>query len=196
MSSLWVNLDSTSLDSGKQDCTKLTIQSWESKLVKDLKYIIQENISVPVCDQKLFYRGNGLTDDSLRLKSLYLRDGEAISVEYLAVADILGMKRLIADLKEFTETISHRETNNLFEVTRFTDFSTMPNYDLVVMSMENLAFEYFIPWKNATTIAQRNYFVQEGSFDDFLEVFKFSKLRYKDVTQETSQDQDIKLNKR
>ncbi|XP_031569592.1 uncharacterized protein LOC116304079 [Actinia tenebrosa] len=178
MSSLWVKLESICLDSGKYDTTKLVFKSWQNKSINDIKYVIQDTLSVPVCDQKLFYRGNALSDDTLSLSCLYLRDGDSIKVEYSATADIDGMKPLIANLKEFSRQVIHRDPN-LFEISRSTDFSGFPNYDLVVMSMENLAFEYFIPWKTAITVAQRHYFVQEGSFDDFMEVFKFSMLRYR-----------------
>lgn len=178
MSSLWIKVESICLDSGKHDFTKHVLHSWESKSINDIKHITQDAISVPVCDQKLFYNGNALSDDALTLKSLYLRDGDTIKVEFSATADIDGMKPLIANLKEFSRQVRQRDTN-LFEVSNSTDFSTFPNYDLAVISMENLAFEYFIPWKTATTIAQRHYFVQEGAFDDFMEVFKFSMLRYR-----------------
>jgi len=42
-------------------------------------------------------------------------------------------------------------------------------------AIKELQDSFFAPWKCLRTVAQRHFFVQEGGFEAFLEVFKFSR---------------------
>ena len=44
----------------------------------------------------------------------------------------------------------------------------------LVTAIDKLSYSFFVPWKQLKTAAQRHFFFQEGGFDAFLEVFKFS----------------------
>ena len=56
------------------------------------------------------------------------------------------------------------------------DFSL--RHENASLAIEELKDSFFSPWKCLRTVAQRHFFVQEGGFEAFLEVFKFSRQMY------------------
>lgn len=179
MTSIRLLLDYKQTSSNHHQSTTLNIEDWKNKTIKDIKNIIQTTLCIPICDQRLFYPERHLiSDDSETLNSLYLRDGDRLYLEYLSVIDIEGMDFLIDGLLEFAANIDQWKQDNVFDVITMGEPRDFPNYDLITRSTERLAFEFFIPWKNSVSVAQRHYFVQRGAFDKFLEVFNFAELRY------------------
>lgn len=177
--SLQINVEYKCLGNGKVDHKKLNIDIEKLKSVKGLKVKFEEVINAPVSDQKLFYHGRTL-NDSLLLKDLYLRDGDWIKVEFLAKANIPHLKELLSDIKDFSESSSGDEERILkLSVNPIGKQNILLNYDSVAHALENLAFVFFIPWKNACSVAHRHYFVQEGGFDTFMNILKFSHKRYR-----------------
>lgn len=161
---------------------KMTVEDWDSKCVKELKELLENEIQVPACDQKLYYEGRLLRNHNFfPLKKLYLRKGDTVLVECIAQGDLAEIKDLIKEIKEFWNTITCEDQSELLTVTssKKVDSSSYVSYDYIARSLDQLSFEYFIPWKNAKSLVHRHYFVQEGGFDAFMAVLKFASRRYK-----------------
>lgn len=176
-----LNVDLKCLDTKEVQHIKITLDDWESKCVKELKEILQDEIQVPACDQKLFYQGRPLQNDNLfPLKKLYLREGDTILVECIAQGDLREIKVLMKSIKEFSDVITSKDQNELLAVNyaKKADKSAYVSYDNIGRALDELSFEYFIPWKNAKSLVHRHYFVQEGGFGAFMEVLKFASKRY------------------
>ena len=169
------------LDAKNVQHFKMTVDDWDSKCVKELKEILENEIQVPACDQELYYQGRLLRNEFFPLKKLYLRKGDTILVKCIAQGDLAEIKGLIKEIKEFSNAITSGDQSELLTVTssKKDDSSSHVNYDYIARSLYQLSFEYFIPWKNAKSLVHRHYFVQEGGFDAFMEVLKFASRRYK-----------------
>lgn len=157
--------------------TKLTVPDFDTKRVRDIKHAIQDAIQAPICDQKLFYQGQPLTDDNMLLNRLYFREGDCFDVQFLAVADIPGISELLDVLKVAAQEIAENLQRELPDIEDHGSGGMWRLYDRLVYAVEGLA-SFFFPWKSLRSVAQRHYFVQEGGFDAFLEVFKFSRQLY------------------
>ena len=171
------------LDTKTTEHIKISLDDWDSKCVKELKEVLEDEIQVPVIDQELYYQGRALRnhDNFFPLKKLYLREGDTILVECNAQGDLAGIKCLLNDVKKFTDVITGEDQNDLLTVTclKKRDRSSYVSYDYIARALDQLSFEYFIPWKNAKSVVHRHYFAQEGGFDAFMEVLKFANKRYK-----------------
>lgn len=175
-----LNVKLTCLDSGKTECIIVTLDEWDHMCVKDLKKTLEDEIQVPVCDQKLSYQDLQLNDDLFPLKKLYFRQGDTVSVSCSTQGDILNIKSLLKEIKNFAEEIKSKDQSELLTVSLAKDFRTCYlSYDNIHRALENLSFSFFIPWKNAQSVVHRHYFVQEGGFDAFMEVLKFAGKRYR-----------------
>ena len=86
-----LNVKLTCLDSGKTECIIVTLDEWDHMCVKDLKKTLEDEIQVPVCDQKLSYQDLQLNDDLFPLKKLYFRQGDTVSVSCSTQGDILNI---------------------------------------------------------------------------------------------------------
>ena len=151
--------------------TKITVGDFDSTSIRDLKYAVQEAIQAPVCDQQLFYQGQRVTDDNMPLSRLYVREGDCFQVQFLAAADISGMRELLDVLKNFAQEIG--DVNLTEYIVDLRELHDRLNH--VCLAVQQLSDEFFHPWKCLRTVAQRHFLVQEGGFDAFLEVFKFSR---------------------
>jgi len=159
---------------------KVTVEDWNGKCVKELKEILEKEMQVPSCDQELYYQGRLLQNDNFfPLKKLYLRKGDTILVECIAQGDLAEINGLIKEIKEFSNTITCEDQSELLTVTNSKKDDSYVSYDYIARSLDQLSFEYFIPWKSAKSLVHRHYFVQEGGFDAFMEVLKFASRRYK-----------------
>lgn len=176
-----LNVELKCLDTKRSEYIKLSVVNWDSKCVKDLKEILEDKIQVPSCDQKLYYQGRPLrNDNSFPLKKLYLREGDTILVECIAQGNLAEIKELLKDVKKFSDIITSEDQTDLLTVDNLKkdDRSSYVSYDYIAHALDQLSFEYFIPWKNAKSVVHRHYFVQEGGFDAFMEVLKFASRRY------------------
>ncbi|XP_068762519.1 uncharacterized protein [Montipora capricornis] len=157
--------------------TKLSFSEFDNKCIGDVKTRIQDALQAPICDQKLFYQGKLLTDDSMQLDRLYFREGDHFVVQFLAAADIPGICELCNELREaaheILEDLHGKLPLKVHEVTS----KLLPLSERLFDAVHDLS-TFFFPWKNLESVAQRHYFVQEGGFDAFLEVFKFSRHLY------------------
>ena len=155
--------------------TKLTVSDFDNTSIRDVKYAIQDAIQAPVCDQQLFYQGQPVTDDDMPLSRLYFRESDCFKLQFLAVADIPGMRELLDVLKNSAQKIVETFQRQLPDIE---DGSCLWRfYDRIVYAVEGLA-SFFFPWKCLRSVAHRHFFVQEGGFDAILEVFKFSRQLY------------------
>ncbi|PFX19675.1 uncharacterized protein LOC111337897 isoform X2 [Stylophora pistillata] len=181
---------------------KLTVPDLSTTSIRDVKIAIQEAIQAPVCDQKLFYQGQLLSDDQMTLGRLYFKEGESLKLQFLAVVDITGMRKLLSAIKTSAKGIVEKLHRQLPDILMTKD----PNGSAVSFSfsqafgdvklgdtyraLPELSSQYFAPWKCLKSRANRHFFVQEGGFDAFLEVFKYSlNLFLFADSQETSDDQ-------
>ena len=166
--------------------TKLTVSDFDTTSIRDVKYAIQVTTQAPVCDQQLFYQGQPVTDDGMTLSRLYFREGDCFKVKFLATVDITWMTVLVDALKNFAEEIVEKLNRELPAINTKDDpegqrklrefFSANhQNAGLVLVELNN---SFFSPWKCLRTVAQRHFFIQEGGFEAFLEVFKFSRHTY------------------
>lgn len=156
--------------------TKLIVPDFDTTSIRDIKHAIQDAIRAPVCDQQLFYQGQPITDDDMPLTRLYFRQGDCFRLQFLAVADIPGMSELLDVLKLSAQEIAEKLHRQLPDIKQDSN-SLWQFYDRLVFAVEGLA-AFFFPWKSLKSVAQRHFFVQEGGFDAFLEVFKFSRQLY------------------
>ena len=156
--------------------TKLTVSDFGTTSIRDVKYAIQA--ATPVCDQQLFYQGQPVTDDDMTLTRLYFREGDCFNVNFLAAVDIAGMTELLDVLKNSAQNIV-KKLNRQPPGTLATELLVSDNSDglsllQLVIAIDKLSYSFFMPWKQLRTAAQRHFFVQEGGFDTFLQVLKFS----------------------
>lgn len=156
---------------------KLTLPNSDSTSIGDVKSAIQEVIQAPLCDQRLFYQERLLTDDSMLLSRLYFREGDCFKLHFLAAVDIKGIKTELSVLKSTAQEIVEVLERQLPHNSRIeNDFAGLLRFfHRIRVALENLAADFFHPWKCLKTVSHRHFFVQEGGFDAFLEVFKFSR---------------------
>ena len=157
---------------------KLCVSDFNSKSVKDVKYAIQDAIQAPVCDQKLFFQGYLLTDDNMLLSRLYFREGDCFYVQFLAAADIPELNELLGMLKVAAQEIVENLQGEL-PIIQDCDPSGLSRFhQRLVNALEGLESTFFNSRKASRLLAQKHYFLQEGGFDAFLEVLKFSRQLY------------------
>lgn len=177
-----LNVELKCLDTKNVQHVKITVDDWDSKCVKELKEILENEIQVPACDQELYYQGRLLRNDNFfPLKKLYPRKGDTILVECIAQGNLAEIKGLVKEVKEFSNAIMSEDQSELLTVSssKKDGSSSYVSYDYIARALDQLSFEYFIPWKNPKSVVHRHYFVQEGGFDAFMEVLKFASRRYK-----------------
>ena len=179
-------MDYSCEDNKETGRTKLTVSDFDTTCIRDVKYAIQATIQAPVCDQQLFYQGQPVTDDDMTLGRLYFREGDCFKVKFFAAVDITRMTELVDVLRNFAQEIVEKlnrqlpvintkeEPNSLRSLHDF--FSV--RHKAACLAIKELQDSFFAPWKCLKTVAQRHFFVQEGGFEAFLEVFKFSSQIY------------------
>lgn len=178
--SIRLKLDFKQTCSTVHESTTLNVEEWQTKTIQDVKNIIESTLSIPCCDQRLYYPQEHLIfDNQLELKSLYLRDGDELFLEYVSVINIKDMDVSIDKLLRFAQEIDRLKEENVFDITDDNEQSEFPDYAGITSATQKLAFNFFLPWKNPVSLAQRHYFVHRGGFAKFLEVFKFAQHRYR-----------------
>ena len=168
-------------DNNETGRTKLTVSEFDTTTIRDVKYAIQAALQAPVCDQQLFYQGQPVRDDGMTLSRLYFREGDCFKVNFLAAVDIAGMTELVDVLKktaqDIVEKLNRQPPSKLALEDNSADGVSLRSYEQwqnhLVIAMDELSCSFFVPWKQLRTTAQRHFFVQEGGFDAFLEVFKY-----------------------
>ena len=159
---------------------KLTFPNIDTTSIGDVKLAIQDAIQAPICDQRLSYQGQVLTDDGMPLCRLYFREGDCLELHFLAAADIKGMRKELDVLKMTAKEIVEKLQRQLPGLQRIeSDYRGLCQFfHSVAFAVENSTNDFFHPWKCLKSVAQRHFFVQEGGFDTFMEVFKFSQQLY------------------
>ncbi|XP_078345795.1 uncharacterized protein LOC144631277 [Oculina patagonica] len=171
-----VYVDYSCEDNSETGRTKFLCSDFDTTSIRDVKYAIQDAIQAPVCDQQLFYQGQPITDDDMPLSRLYFREGDCFKLQFLAAVDITGMRELMYELENAAQEIVEDFQRQLPEMKEGSSRLRCLYYD-PVYAVQGLA-SFFFPWKCLRSVAQRHFFVQEGGFDAFLEVFKFSRQLY------------------
>ena len=177
-----LNVELKCLDTKNVQHVKIIVDDWDSKCVKELKEILENEIQVPACDQQIYYQGRLLRNDNLfPLQKLYLRKGDTISVECIAQGDLAEIKGLVKEVKEFSDAITSEDQSELLTVSssKKDGSGSYVRYYHITRALDQLSYEYFMPWKNPKSVVHRHYFVQEGGFDALVEVLKFASRRYK-----------------
>ena len=74
------------------------------------------------------------------------------------------MKCLLIEIKNFAEAVTCQDQSELLlKVSLKKDTRTSyVSYDHVVWALENLSFNYFIPWKDAKSVVHRHCFMQSN----------------------------------
>ena len=173
-------MDYSCEDNNETGRTKLTVSDFDTTSIRDVKYAFQAVIQAPVCDQQLFYQGQPVKDDDMTLSRLYFREGDCFEVKFLATVDIARMTELVSVLKNFAKEIVEKFNRQLPVINRRRrrqDFFSV-RHKAACLAIKELQDSFFAPWKCLKTVAQRHFFVQEGGFEAFLEVFKFSSQIY------------------
>ena len=97
-----------------------------------------------------------------------------ISVECIVQGNLCDMKCLLIEIKNFAEAVTCQDQSELSKVSLKKDTRTSyVSYDHVVWALENLSFNYFIPWKDAKSLVHGHCFVQSNK----LKKTSFSKIR-------------------
>lgn len=178
---------------------KICVNDWECKKVVDIKQTLQEVLHAPMCDQQIFYQGRLLDNNLTSLKNLYIRQGDKLDVHFVCKADLTEIQELLHDLKQFRMRICTNQ-DSLLKVTQehFANDFFPVDYTDVTHALELLAFRLFAPWKTVRSLTNRRLFVQEGGFDVFTDIFKFSFKHYssgfeeKNAKEETEADERFK----
>ena len=160
-------------DNSETGRTKLAVSDFDDTSIRDVKYAIQDAIQAPVCDQQLFYQGQPVTDDNMPLSRLYFREGDCFKLQFLAVADTEGMSVRLDALKNSAQKIVEKLNRQL-------PVTTIKEHVELCSAIQELTDNFFSPWKCLKSVAQRHFFIQEGGFEAFFEVFKFSRQLYHD----------------
>ena len=175
-----IYVDYSCEDDSETGRTKLTVPGIDTTSIGDVKYAIQAAIQAPVCDQQLFYQEQPVTDDDMTLSRLYFRAGDCFEVKFLAAVDIVRLSELVDVLKNFAQEIVEKFNRQLPVINRRRrreDFISV-RHKAACLAIKELQDSFCSPWKCLRTVAQRHFFVQEGGFEAFMEVFKFSRQIY------------------
>ena len=102
---------------------------------------------------------------------MYFRQGDEIGVHFPIQVDLPEIQELLNVLKQFE--FRSRVCTNL-DLLLKTTYDYNKSYMDAIYALQRLAFHIFYPWKTAKSSANRRVFVQEGGFQTFMEIFKFS----------------------
>ena len=177
MKNMEVRLEYNITSSDTRGFTKLTVDDWEQKTVGDLKLAIQDSLYAPRCDQRLFYQGRSLENDSCSLASLYFRQGDHMKVCVPSEADIERCDTFLREIKRFFGLIENDFKTSLELFLKDLHDGDSVNYYRV---REALVRTWF-PWKNVKSLANRRYIVQEGGLEMFMAIFRFSLQKFEDL---------------
>ena len=134
---------------GETGRVKLTLPDIDTTNIGDVKLAIQDAIQAPVCDQRLSYRGQMLTDDNIPLCRLYFREGDCFEVKFIAAVDIVRMTELVGVLKNFAKEIAEKFNRQLPVVNRRRrrqDFFSA-RHKAACLAIKELQDSFFAPWK-------------------------------------------------
>lgn len=165
-----------------RETVKLTfnVDTLANTSIYELKVKLQDLINVPVCDQKLSYFDQLLTDPASKLADLYLRDGDTLSLECPEKIDIKRLTHCIDKLKEFESLVSPFCTSDAqyVRLPAIDDVGKLEDlYADICEPLENLA-ELFDKWKTSRVKAERHYFIQENGLEYLMEILGFSQKKY------------------
>lgn len=176
---LVINLNVFCTNQNKRDQTKLTINKHEITSVYQLKTKIQDICQAPICDQKLSYLDQPLSDPTTKLSELYLRDGDTICVEFLDKADIEEFDESIRKLKGFLSSAPPCSSDgNSIHVPLMKYVDKIEDlYADIAEPLESLDMRFSL-WKTVQVQANRHYFVQERGLEVLVEVLHYSQKKY------------------
>ncbi|XP_031565211.1 uncharacterized protein LOC116300475 [Actinia tenebrosa] len=177
--SLVINLNIFCTNQNKKEQTKLAINKDEVSSVYQLKTKIQDLCKAPICDQKLSYLDQPLSDPTTKLSELYLRDGDTICVEFLEKVDLEEFNECIRKLKGFLSSAPPCSSDgNYIHVPLIKNVGKMEDlYADIAEPLESLDMKFSL-WKTVQVKANRHYFVQEGGLKVLVEVLHYSQKRY------------------
>ena len=158
-------------------CTK-TNQSRHEKVIfpesdppatiKDVKAKVEEDLSIPACVQRLTYEAYPLSDCT-NLEVARIRSGDTFQVSYLEEGDCEGVRKVVKWFELVQEFLEKEDPslNSPMSINLEKQVKLGADEKLV----ENLAFEYFIPWKETKKYVNKLYFVQCGGLDVIMRVY-------------------------
>jgi hypothetical protein len=153
---VWLNLRCTSTSAYLTE--RLIFTDSQVTCVRDLQLLLESKHRIPVCDQLWRYNSQVLNGEET-LKSLYFRPGDTFEVSYLATAAVEEINGAIETMKNFQSKPD----------------PSAYDWQLAAIHIQRMAFDQFLPWKNAGTLANRHYFHQEGGLDLYFDIFRYVK---------------------
>ena len=123
---------------------------------KQLKELIESNLQIPVCVQKLFFHSQPVLDNQCLL-SLYLRDGDVITVEYTTQADLKEIVKIIQIMDDAVNFIE----NHKYELQNSSNETMNVDNTIRPQQVEHLR-DYFDPYISEKVTANRLCFVHNN----------------------------------
>lgn len=138
----------------KMDTEKKMVSTYKvPQTVLDVKQLVQQQFSVPVCVQHFTFKSQSFVDTT-SLKSISLRSGDIVNISYSSDADCASIDKIIAwfyqaivYLKEETPSVQRAVSRELFDLMR-------------TRVLEELAKDCFGTFTDARHTANRLYFMQ------------------------------------
>ena len=116
--------------------------------VQQIKEYFEEKHDIPVCLQTIRHRSVVLKQDT-PVASLRLRHGDELHVSYYAKAECQEMRRVLRWLEAFVDCTVHGR-----------EFPLALDKEEPVL--ENVGFEFFLPWETPVKLANKKVFVYHG----------------------------------
>ena len=151
---VWLDLLCTSTSA--HQTVRLMLTDSQVNCVHDLQLLLQSGHRIPACDQHWRYHSQTLNGEET-LKSLYFRSGDTFEVSYLATAAMEELDEAIENVKQF----------------RSKPDPSVHDWQYASNLIERIAFDQFLPWKNAGSLANRHYFYQQGGLDVYFDTFRY-----------------------
>ena len=149
-------------DAEKTTTTKtLTISDFPTSTFS-LKQAIEDDAHIPLCCQRLQLENIPL-EDSERLDTCHLRDGDTVHVYYSSEADVGDVLEVIAAMKLMIPYINSIQSQLSGPLTHSLDADLREC--IKSHQVESLAFKYFYPCNAERSKANRLLFVQHGGLE-------------------------------
>ena len=129
---------------------------------RHLKRLIENQLQIPVCVQKLFFHSQPVLDNQC-LKVLYLRDGDVITVEYTTQADIKEVVEIIQIMRNAIQFIEmHKQVLQNPSHKLATKMRVEIKDAINPLPVESLHRIYFTPSNSEKAIVNRLCFVHNN----------------------------------
>ena len=138
------------------------------KNTRDLKQKIENDFSIPVCAQTLWYESTVLSDSD-DLRSICLRTGDTLHLTYKSKADCPEVQSVVRWLRSLLDLFQVHVPSLLDPVP--SDGEHALNTAIQEGFMEELRNKIFIPWDSDIKQMNKDYFISIGGLDTLVKLY-------------------------